>query len=114
MSEPDRPEVPEQIKLEDAPSDEPRPRRFKGLLYVLSILTGVMLLVCGGTIFAIWLYARSVDKSIDRVDAFTGLDVRPSKATPEAINILLLGSDSRAERDEPESRDNGARTDTII
>ncbi len=114
--EPVKPEVPEQIKLEDAPADEPRPRRVKGLLYVVGILTGVILLLCGGTVFGIWLYAHSVDKSIDRVDAFSGLpeNDRPSKATAQAINILLLGSDSRAARDEPESSDNGARTDTII
>jgi LCP family protein required for cell wall assembly len=109
------PEIPQSIKLEDAPAEEPKPRRFKGLLYVISILTGLTLLICGGSLLGIWLYARSVDKSIDRVDAFSGLpeNLRPSKATPKAINFLLLGSDSRAARDEPENGD-VARADTII
>lgn len=106
-------EVPEQIKLEEAPADEPQPRRFKGLLFVIGILTGLTLLICGGGLFGVWLYARSVDNSIDRVDAFTGLQDRPAKETAKAINILLLGSDSRAARDEPENGD-AARTDTII
>jgi LCP family protein required for cell wall assembly len=105
--------IPESIKLEEAPPDEPKPRRFKGLLYVTSILTGLILLICGGTVLGLWIYAKSVDNSIDRVDAFSGMETRPSKATPKAINILLLGSDSRATRDEPENGDT-ARTDTII
>jgi LCP family protein required for cell wall assembly len=114
MSQADE-QIPESIKLEDAPADEKKPRRFKGLLYVFSILTGLTLVICGGTALGIWLYAKSVESNIDRVDAFTGLPEqdRPAKATPKAINILLLGSDSRAARDEPENGET-ARTDTVI
>jgi LCP family protein required for cell wall assembly len=115
MSDPVESEVPQSIKLEEGPADEPKPRRVKGLLYVISILTGLTLLLCGGTVLAGWLYFHSVEGSIDRVDAFGGVpeSARPSKATPKAINFLLLGSDSRAARDEPENGDT-ARADTII
>lgn len=84
-------------------------------MYVVGILTGVLLLVCGGGALALKLYVGSVEGRMDRIDAFRGVpeEVRPSKVAPKAINILLLGSDSRAGRDEPESGQ-GARTDTII
>lgn len=105
----------EPIRLEQPPSEVEPPKRFRRLLYVVSILTGLTLLLCGGVVGGLWLYADSIDDRIDRVDAFTGLpeQARPEKVTPKALNILLLGSDSRATRDEPENGD-GARTDTII
>jgi LCP family protein required for cell wall assembly len=100
------------------PDDQPTPprrTRLRRLLFITGILTGVILLVCGGTAIGLWVYVGSVEDRVGRVDAFTDLpeETRPSKAAPKALNILLLGSDSRVQRDEPE---NGApaRTDTII
>jgi LCP family protein required for cell wall assembly len=82
----------------------------------VSILTGFVLLLCGVIGGGLWLYAGSIEDKIDRVDAFTGIpeEARPSKVTPKAMNILLLGSDSRANRIEPDGKDTGARSDTII
>ncbi|GIH05060.1 transcriptional regulator [Rhizocola hellebori] len=112
MSDPEPSALP--IKLV-APDGKKQPR-FRHLLYVVSILTGIMLLLCGGIAGGLWLYAGSIEDKIDRVDAFTGIPdaARPSKITPQAMNILLLGSDSRANRVEQDSGDTGARSDTII
>lgn len=105
----------QQLEIPHEPKGPAKPGRWKRLLFVVSILTGVSLLLCGGVATGLYLYAGSIEDKIDRVDAFAGVpeDERPAKVTPTALNILLLGSDSRASRDEPENGD-GARTDTII
>lgn len=103
------------VKLTEAgPEAQPR-KRVKRLVYVLSILTGLVVLLCGGVVGGLWLYAGSVDDKMKRDDSFAGLtdEMRPSKSASKALNILLLGSDSRAGRDEPESGPD-ARADTII
>nr|WP_246017168.1 LCP family protein [Micromonospora pisi] len=70
-------------------------------------------LVSGLGILGAGLYLRSVESGIHRVDAF---DAVPEAARPQregaakgALNILLLGGDSR----DPDSS-SGSRTDTII
>jgi len=100
------------------PDDQPAPprrTRLRRLLFATGVLTGVILLVCGGTAIGLWVYVGSVEDSVGRVDAFTDLpeETRPSRAAPKSLNILLLGSDSRVQRDEPENGTD-ARTDTII
>jgi LCP family protein required for cell wall assembly len=107
---------PDPLRLELPEPDAKKQPRLRRLLYVVSILTGIALLLCGGALGGLWLYAGSIEDKIDRVDAFTGIPEtdRPSKVTPQAMNILLLGSDSRANRIEPEGGDTGARSDTII
>ncbi|MEV0272870.1 LCP family protein [Hamadaea sp. NPDC050747] len=59
-----------------------------------------------------WLYLRNVDKKVDRISVAALSDAKQS--TPEgiaegAMNILLLGSDSR----DPDQT-SGSRTDTIM
>ncbi len=104
--------------LEMQADDQPTPptrTRLRKLLIVGGILTGVMLLVCGGGAVGLWAYVRSVEGGVDRVDAFQGVpeQARPSKPPNNALNLLLLGSDSRAERDDLD-KDGSARADTII
>src|SRR5262245_54061642 len=84
-------------------------RRAKRIALVLVAVLG---LVGGGSLISGWLYVRSVDASIERVDAFEALpeDSRPLKAVPSALNMLVLGSDSG----DPDPDDDGARTDTIM
>jgi LCP family protein required for cell wall assembly len=101
------------------PDDQPTPpakTKMRRLLMISGILTGVVLVVCGGAAIGLRAYIGSVEDQVGRVDAFTDLpeQARPSKAASQALNILLLGSDSRAARDEPESSGSVARTDTII
>ncbi|WP_117215517.1 LCP family protein [Allorhizocola rhizosphaerae] len=103
--------------LDMQPDDQPVPparTRLRKLLFVAGILTGVLLLVCGGGAIALRMYVGSVEGDVDRVDAFQGVpeQARPSKAPTNALNILVLGSDSRADRDL--DNDGSARTDTII
>ncbi|WP_434743078.1 LCP family protein [Micromonospora sp. SH-82] len=90
------------------PGGTARPRRGRRLL-----LTGllVLALVGGGGVLAAALYVRSVDSAIDRVDAFDEVpaESRPQVVATDALNIMILGSDSR----DPEDS-SGSRTDTII
>ena len=100
---------------EDQPSDvEPieakKPRRRKGRRIVLITLLVLALLGVGGAV-AGGLYLRSVESGIERVDAFEEVPQadRPEIVAKEAMNIMILGSDSR----DPE-KTTGSRTDTII
>ncbi|MFF5069855.1 LCP family protein [Micromonospora olivasterospora] len=70
-----------------------------------------VMLVGGGGMLAAGLYVRSIDSGIERVDAFTGVpeESRPQVVADGAMNIMLLGSDSR----DPENG-SGSRSDTII
>jgi LCP family protein required for cell wall assembly len=62
--------------------------------------------------FGIFLYSRNLDSKIGRTDPFSEITGgRPPVLAKGAMNILLLGSDSR---DPDEKADAGSRTDTII
>src|SRR5262245_47996368 len=105
---------PGEIQHQDAP-DETQPaqktarkrRRRKILLITLLVLV----LLGGSGALAAGLYLHSVDSSIDRVDAFQNVPEasRPQKVVKNAMNILILGSDSR----DPDNT-SGSRSDTII
>ncbi|HEX2771442.1 MAG TPA: LCP family protein [Micromonosporaceae bacterium] len=93
----------------DAAASPPRRgRRWWRLLALISAL--VLVLVVGGVAVGGWFYARSVDKTIDRVDVFSTVPEagRPAKTASSARNVLVLGSDSR----DPDPT--GSRADTII
>ncbi|MDR7279590.1 LCP family protein [Catenuloplanes atrovinosus] len=80
---------------------------------VLIISLVALVLIAGGTTAATALYVGSVERSIEKVDAFTEVpeESRPAKepVAVDALNLLLLGSDSR----DPENT-TGSRSDTII
>ncbi|MEU7927607.1 LCP family protein [Micromonospora sp. NPDC049107] len=94
------------------PTEEARPKRRRWKKIALITLV-VLALVVGGGAVAGGLYYRSINNGIERVDAFDGVPEaeRPQVAEKAkgAMNIMILGSDSR----DPES-DDGSRTDTII
>lgn len=92
------------------PTEQPRPRRRRWRKIAL-ITFLVVALLGGGTAIAGGLYLRSVESDIDRVDAFSGVPEaeRPQAVARGALNIMILGSDSR----DPENT-TGSRTDTII
>ena len=78
------------------------------------ILIGVLatlLVVGGGAAVGGWAYGRSLNGNLARTDAFAGLpeSARPAQAVAGALNVLLLGSDSRDPDDTSDSR-----TDTIM
>jgi LCP family protein required for cell wall assembly len=85
-----------------------RGRRWWRLLALISVL--VLALVAGGLGLGGWFYARSVDKTIARVDVFSAVPEagRPVKSASGALNVLVLGSDSR------DADATGSRADTII
>lgn len=91
-----------------APRAKPRKRRTRRIV-LISLLA--LVLLAGGGALAGGLYYRSVEGSIDRVDAFQDVPeaARPEKVVQDAKNMLILGSDSR----DPEST-GGSRSDTII
>ena len=101
----DRPEKPA-----DGPVKTGRKRKWRrAVIIVLSVLV----LLAGGGALAATLYVRSVDHDIKRIEAFEAVPeaARPPKveAAKDALNFLVLGSDSR----DPENA-GGSRSDTII
>ncbi|GAA4434563.1 LCP family protein [Phytohabitans houttuyneae] len=99
-------EAPPEQAPKVAPSRKRRWWRLVALIVGLSLVLGAA--ASGG---ALWLYARSVEGEIERVDAFAGVpeQARPPVVVEEALNYLVVGSDSRA----PDSTD-GSRTDAIL
>jgi LCP family protein required for cell wall assembly len=87
------------------------PGRRRRTRRILLICLLVFLLLSGGSVTAAGLYLHSVTSSVSRVDAFTGVPpaARPTKVVPNAMNMLILGSDSR----DPDNL-GGSRSDTII
>jgi len=74
------------------------------------VATLVLALVAGG---GLWAYYRGIDKGLKRTDPFAQITGgRPAKTVDGALNILLLGSDSR----DPDNAAKGGewRTDTLI
>uniref|UniRef100_UPI003570A54F LCP family protein n=1 Tax=Rugosimonospora africana TaxID=556532 RepID=UPI003570A54F len=71
----------------------------------------VLVVLVAGGVTAAGLYVHSVDKSVKRVNAFSGVpeQSRPVKVAADAENLLLLGSDTR----DPNNT-GGSRSDTII
>ncbi|RLK23238.1 LytR family transcriptional attenuator [Micromonospora sp. M71_S20] len=91
------------------PGKHAKPRRRWRRIALISLL--VVALLAGGGLIAGGLYLRSVESDIERVDAFADVPEagRPQAVAKGAMNILILGSDTR----DPEST-SGSRTDTII
>ena len=84
------------------------PRKGKRLLIVA---LAVLFVLTGAGITGAWAYERNLNSNLGRTDAFAGLSAstRPTPTVTGAMNILLLGSDSR----DPSSTAN-SRTDTIM
>ncbi|MEV4810159.1 LCP family protein [Micromonospora avicenniae] len=88
----------------------PRPRWGR-----IALVVGVAVLVLaliGGV--GAWLYVRNLDKDLARTDPFSEItEGRPAKTVEGALNILLVGSDSR-DPDAPVDQAGKWRADTII
>ncbi|MEV2237855.1 LCP family protein [Micromonospora sp. NPDC049891] len=97
------------------PGGGPPPRRRRPHWRRIALVAGVAVLVLaliGGT--GAWFYARSLDKNMARTDPFSEITGgRPAKAVNGALNILLVGTDSR-DPDAPMDRAGEWRADTII
>ncbi|WP_433345677.1 LCP family protein [Micromonospora sp. CA-111912] len=88
----------------------PRPRwRRIGLVAGVAVL---VLALLGGA--GAWLYTSNLNDDLARTDPFSELTGgRPAKAVNGALNILLVGSDSR-DPDAPVDQQSQWRADTII
>ncbi|WP_406037114.1 LCP family protein [Micromonospora sp. NBC_00898] len=94
----------------DGDTPPPPPRRRRGRRIALIVLL-VVVLLGGGGLVAGGLYVHSIDSGIERVDAFNDVPEasRPQVVASGAMNIMILGSDSR----DPENT-SGSRSDTIM
>jgi LCP family protein required for cell wall assembly len=87
-----------------------RPKGWRRWRRVVAIAAAVLVVLAGGAAAGIWAYGRSLNHDLKRTDAFAGLPSdRPSQNVTGALNILLLGSDSR----NPDNT-SSSRTDTIM
>lgn len=105
--------------FEDAGYESPKKKKRTGLMILLGAVSLVLiaLLVAGGYLFSL---ARSFDNNTTKLtDAFPEETLRPQKAeaAKDAVNILLLGNDTRAKDQGEEnfaSLPNGGRSDTMM
>jgi LCP family protein required for cell wall assembly len=92
---------------------DPKAGRRRRRRRILVITLVVLVVLAGGGAAAAALYVRSIDKSVSRIEAFDQVPAqdRPPKVevAGDAMNILVLGSDTR----DPENT-GGSRSDTII
>ncbi|MEV4619286.1 LCP family protein [Asanoa sp. NPDC049573] len=116
FSDPDSTEVIEEPADDspEAPADGgPKPARRRRWRRAVLIVLSVLVLLGGGGALAATLYVRDVDNDVERIEAFEAVPeaARPPKveAAKDALNFLVLGSDSR----DPENA-GGSRSDTII
>jgi LCP family protein required for cell wall assembly len=108
-AEPETQFIDAQSPSEPTQATRPRRRRWQRIALITFV---VVALLGGGGMIAGGLYFRSIDSGIERVDAFGGVpeESRPQTVAKGAMNIMILGSDSR----DPDNASSGARTDTII
>ena len=104
---------------EGASYETPKKKKRTGLMVLLGAVSLVLiaLLVAGGYLFSL---ARSFDNGTEKLpNAFPEESLRPVKAeaSKDAVNILLLGNDTRA-TDQGEENfallPNGGRSDTMM
>jgi LCP family protein required for cell wall assembly len=83
--------------------------RWGRIALVVGLAFTLVVLLCG---FGLFMYSRSLDSRVGRTDPFSQITGgRPPVLAKGALNMLLLGSDSR---DPDEKAAAGSRTDTII
>ncbi|MER7165579.1 LCP family protein [Micromonospora sp. NPDC000207] len=88
----------------------PRPR-WRRIALVLGVLVLVLALLVGG---GAWFYTRSLNENLARTDPFSAITGgRPAKTVDGALNILMVGTDSR-DPDAPVDQSSDWRADTII
>lgn len=86
------------------------------------MLGALVLVICAGGFAAVVLFRQSLDQNIEKLaDPFDGVQNRPAPAPSDpdapdqAVNVLVLGSDSRISGGDPAQWEVGAqRTDAIM
>jgi LCP family protein required for cell wall assembly len=89
---------------------KPRPK-WRRIALLAGIAVVVIAVIAGISLYG---YAQGLDKDLKRTDAFSEITGdRPDKTVSGALNILLVGSDSR-DPDAKEDQANAWRADTLI
>jgi LCP family protein required for cell wall assembly len=97
------------------PGGPPPRKRLKPRWGRIALVAGVLVVIVG-VVAAISLYgyASGLDNDLKRTDAFADItDGRPVKTVDGALNILIVGSDSR-DPDSPDETANAWRADTLM
>jgi LCP family protein required for cell wall assembly len=109
-----------------APAGAPSPRRHartgsRSTRRVLAVVGVVVLVLAAAGFGAAWWFQRSLDSNIERLgDPFAAIETPEGEAAEpaeenEAVNLLVLGSDSRISAGDPSQWEAGAqRTDAIM
>jgi LCP family protein required for cell wall assembly len=93
-----------------APKKKLQPRWDRIALVAVAFVVIVGLLVGGG----LWFYARNLDSKLNKTDPFSAIvGNRPLKTVDGALNILMVGSDSR-DPNYDISKPGEWRSDTIV
>lgn len=131
---PDRGRITGRATVPTSPAAPPRPptrphrpalvggrrRRWKRVLLTIAL---TLVVLAGVGAIGGWLYLRSLDDNMDRIEVFSQIEGERPAGTPGALNILVLGSDSRdpdaagvsAENESsPAQAGDPYRTDTIM
>ncbi|MFC8598257.1 LCP family protein [Isoptericola sp. NPDC057191] len=106
-------------------STDPSSRRHgragaRGTRRALAVLGALVLLLAAGSLGAAWWFQHRLDSNIERLgDPFAAIEDGPVRedvaAETEAVNLLVLGSDSRISAGDPSQWKAGAqRTDAIM
>lgn len=96
------------------PARPPSQPWYRRRIVRIGVIVGLVMVLLGVTGLLMGLhYARSLDKRIDRTDAFAGLrGDRPAKSVDGALNILVIGTDKREEGQDPGVE--GERSDALM
>jgi LCP family protein required for cell wall assembly len=76
---------------------------------IVGVAVAVLVLIAGAGLITSYLWVRKVDDDLRRTDPFSQIAGRPQKLADGTLNILMVGSDSRAE--DPAI---GERSDTLV
>jgi LCP family protein required for cell wall assembly len=104
-----------QIRSSSATYGQPQKKRPKPKWGRIALVAVLAILLCAGAgSLGLWLYAKSVEGDLGRIDAFSDITGgRPPKTVEGTQNILLVGTDF-ADPDSQPDEPGVARTDTII
>lgn len=110
------------MSFEEQPARQRTKKKRTGRVVLFSVLSIVVIAALVAGLYA-WNLARTFDENSNKLaDAFPAEETRPEvkEESKDAINVLLLGSDTRAERSDDEPGDDfatlpsGGRSDTMM
>jgi LCP family protein required for cell wall assembly len=96
------------------PASDQRGGRRRNWRRIVLISCAVALVLAMLAVGGLYMYAKGLDKRVARTDPFSAITGgRPAQTVDGALNILLVGSDSR-DPDVPVDQEKNARADTLI